>query len=220
MASDGISQSSDRPLMDLVRRQGPISVEDLADHMNVTPTAVRVRLTRLVESGLVERVQESVGRGRPKFLYRASTLAQKKLGQNYADLALILWDEVVKSVDDTKIRRELFTRITDRLAESYSAQMRGEEWSSRLVQLGGLLHERGVETEISSDDNGLTVLKQLSCPYYELAEVDRDICALERRMFEKVVGHGLTLSHCRLDGDRSCDFEPETGHDLNQSLTA
>lgn len=206
--------------MDLIRRQGPISVEDLAEHLSVTPTAIRVRLTRLVESGLVERVQESVGRGRPKFFYRASTLAQKKLGQNYADLALVLWDEVMKSVDDPRIRRELFTRITDRLAESYSAQMRGEEWSSRLVQLSGLLLARGVETEISSDVNGQTVLKQLSCPYYELAEVDRDICSLERRMFEKVVGHGLTLSHCRLDGDRSCDFEPENNQDRNKSLTA
>ena len=26
-------------------------------------------------------------------------------------------------------------------------------------------------------------------------------------MFEKVVGRGLRLSHCRLDGDRSCEFE-------------
>lgn len=215
MSQEGVSQSSDRPLMDLIRRHGPISVEDLAELLAVTPTAIRVRLSRLVESGLVERVQESVGRGRPKFFYRASTLAQKKLGQNYADLALVLWDEVMRTVDDARIRRELFTRITDRLAESYNAQMRGEEWSSRLVQLGGLLHDRGVETEIASDENGQTILKQLSCPYYELAEVDRDICSLERRMFEKVVGHGLTLSQCRLDGDRSCDFQPETKEELN-----
>lgn len=208
MSAEGIAQSSDRPLMDLIRRNGPISVEDLTERMDVTPTAIRVRLNRLVESGLVERVQESVGRGRPKYYYQASTLAQKKLGQNYADLALVLWDEVMRTVDDPKIRRDLFARITDRLAESYSSQVRGEEWSSRLVQLGGLLHERGVEAEVSSGDGGQTVLRQLSCPYFELAEVDRDICALERRMFEKVVGRGLTLSHCRLDGDRSCDFEP------------
>lgn len=208
MSAESLTQSSDRPLMDLIRRIGPISVEDLAMRMDVTPTAVRVRLSRLVESGLVERVQESAGRGRPRYFYQASTLAQKKLGQNYADLALVLWDEVMRTVDDVKIRRDLFARITDRLAESYRSQVRGEEWSSRMVQLGGLLHERGVEAEVSSGDEGQTVLRQLSCPYFELAEVDRDICALERRMFEKVVGHGLTLSHCRLDGDRSCDFEP------------
>ena len=26
-------------------------------------------------------------------------------------------------------------------------------------------------------------------------------------MFEKVLGRGLRLSQCRLDGDRSCDFQ-------------
>jgi hypothetical protein len=26
-------------------------------------------------------------------------------------------------------------------------------------------------------------------------------------MFEKVLGRGLRISQCRLDGDRSCDFQ-------------
>ena len=52
-----------------------------------------------------------------------------------------------------------------------------------------------------------SILRQHSCPYYELAEADRAICALERKMFEKVLGRGLRLSQCRLDGDRSCDFQ-------------
>jgi hypothetical protein len=30
---------------------------------------------------------------------------------------------------------------------------------------------------------------------------------MERKMFEKVLGRGLRLSQCRLDGHRSCDFE-------------
>ena len=53
----------------------------------------------------------------------------------------------------------------------------------------------------------MPVLKQHSCPYYELAEVDRAVCAMERKMFEKVLGRALRLSQCRLDGFRSCDFE-------------
>ena len=33
----------------------------------------------------------------------------------------------------------------------------------------------------------------------ELAELDPSICALERKMFEKVLGRGLRISQCRLD---------------------
>ena len=58
-----MSESSDRALLDLIRREGPLTVAELADRLGVTATAVRNRLARLVESGLVERRAESGGRG-------------------------------------------------------------------------------------------------------------------------------------------------------------
>jgi len=203
-----MSENADRSLLDLIRRYGPLTIAEIAGRLGVTATAVRNRLTRLTGSGLVERRAEHGGRGRPKHTYRASIAAQKLLGQNYADLAVILWDEMMRTVEDRKLRRVLFGRITERLAEVYRAHVTGVEWERRLVELGAILHDRGIETEVTRGDGGsLPVLKQHSCPYYELAEVDRAVCAMERKMFEKVLGRGLRLSQCRLDGHRSCDFE-------------
>jgi predicted ArsR family transcriptional regulator len=205
-----MSETSDRELLDLIRRRGPLTVPEMAGALGVTGTAVRNRLARLLATGLVERRAEHVGRGRPRHRYQASVEAHKKLGQNYADLAVVLWEELMGSVDDRKLRRLLFARITERLAEMYRSHVTGESWEGRLVQLSHVLHDRGVEAEVARDDSiaGLaSFLRQHSCPYYELAEADRAICALERKMFEKILGRGLRLSQCRLDGDRSCDFQ-------------
>ena len=203
-----MTESSDRALLDLIRRHGPLTVAEMAAELRVTPTAIRNRLTRLVGSGMIERRTEHGGRGRPRHTYQASVEAHRKLGQNYADLAVVLWDEMMRTVEDRKLRRLLFSRITERLAELYRSQVTGDEWEGRLVQLGTILHDRGIETEVTRGDVGrMPVLKQHSCPYYELAETDRAVCAMERKMFEKVLGHGLRLSQCRLDGHRSCDFE-------------
>ncbi len=200
--------TSDRPLLDLIRRRGPLTIVEMAAELGVTPTAIRNRLTRLTGSGFVARRTEAGGRGRPKHLYEASAEAHRRLGQNYADLALALWEELMQTVEDRKLRRLLFGRITDRLADLYRTQVRGEAWEDRLVQLGDILHDRGIETEVAHREGSSSpMLRQHSCPYYELAEVDRAICALERKMFEKVLGRGLKLSQCRLDGHRSCDFE-------------
>jgi predicted ArsR family transcriptional regulator len=206
----GMSDSSDRLLLDVIRRHGPLSVAEMVERLDVTATAVRNRLTRLLGAGLVERRAEpgGRGRGRPRHEYQVSVAAHKQLGQNYADLAVILWDEMMRTVEDRKLRRFLFGRITDRLAELYRAQVSGVEWQRRMVQLGSLLHDRGIEAEVTGGGEGLLpVLKQHSCPYYELAETDRAVCAMERKMFEKVLGRSLRLSQCRLDGHRSCDFE-------------
>lgn len=203
-----MNETSDRPLLDLIRRRGPVTVAEMTAALGVTPTAIRNRLTRLVGSGLIEKRTEHGGRGRPRHTYQASTEAHKRLGQNYADLAVVLWDELMQSVEDRKLRRFLFSRITDRLAELYRSQMTDDDWQERLVQLGTILHDRGVETEVTqSDASAMPILRQHSCPYFELAEDDRTICAMERKMFEKVLGRGLRLSQCRLDGHRSCDFE-------------
>jgi predicted ArsR family transcriptional regulator len=203
-----LSESSDRELLDLIRRAGPVTVVEMAERLGVTGTAIRNRLARLLCTGLVERRAEHQGRGRPRHTYQASVLAQKQLGQNYADLAVALWDELMGTIPDRKLRRHLFIRVTERMAEMYRAQVSGDEWEGRLVQLTNLLLDRGVEAEVALDAGvAIPVLRQHSCPYYELAESDRTICALERKMFEKVLGRGLRLSQCRLDGDRFCDFE-------------
>ena len=203
-----MTESSDRELLDLIRRSGPVTVTEMAASLGVTGTAIRNRLARLLGTGLVERRAERGGRGRPRHVYQASVEAQKRLGQNYADLAVVLWEEMMSTVEDRKLRRLLFIRVTERLAEIYRGQVSGQEWEGRLVQLTHLLHDRGVEAEVTRAEGGaIPVLRQHSCPYYELAEADPAICALERKMFEKVLGRGLRLSQCRLDGDRSCDFQ-------------
>jgi predicted ArsR family transcriptional regulator len=202
------AEASDRPLLDLIRRRGPLTVAEMASAVQVTPTAIRNRLTRLVGSGLVERRVEHGGRGRPRHTYQASLETHRRLGQNYAELAVVLWEELMQAVEDRKLRRVLFGRVTDRLAELYRAQVTGEGWEGRLVQLGSILHDRGIEAEVTGGAGGVPpVLRQHSCPYFALAETDRSVCAMERKMFEKVLGRGLRLSQCRLDGHRSCDFE-------------
>ncbi|QDV37838.1 helix-turn-helix transcriptional regulator [Tautonia plasticadhaerens] len=200
-------EGTDRPLLDLIRRRGPLTIAEMASELGVTATAVRNRLSRLCGAGLVGRRAEHGGRGRPKYVYEASPEAHRRLGQNYADLAVVLWGEVMRNVGDRKVRRVLFARITDRLADLYRAEVRGLGWQERLEQLGTLLHGRGIETEVARRGDAMPVLELHSCPYFELAESDRDICSLERKMFEKVLGRSLKLSQCRLDGHRSCDFE-------------
>ena len=120
-----MSESSDRKLLDVIRRCGPLTVVEMGARLGVTGTAVRNRLARLLGTGLVERKVEHQGRGRPRHTYEASVLAQKRLGQNYAELAVALWDELMGTIPDRKLRRHLFIRVTERMADLYRARSAG-----------------------------------------------------------------------------------------------
>ena len=76
-----MNESSDRPLLDLIRRQGPMTVAEMVDALGVTPTAIRNRLTRLVGSGMVERRSESGHRGRPSTLIRPASRPTRSSGR-------------------------------------------------------------------------------------------------------------------------------------------
>jgi predicted ArsR family transcriptional regulator len=48
------------------------------------------------------------------------------------------------------------------------------------------------------------VLTALACPYPELAEQDRGICAVEKLVFSELLGEKVRLTECRLDGASNC----------------
>ena len=76
-----------------------------------------------------------------------------------------------------------------------------------MESLAELFAERQVPFSVDQDRNGLPILTALACPYPDLAEKDRSICALERILFSEVLGNSMQLSQCRLDGQNCCRFE-------------
>ena len=82
--------SSDVTILDLLRKRDALTVADLADAMQVTATAVRQRLNRLMANHYVERYASKAGRGRPSHYYTLTDAGRRKTGANFADLAIVL----------------------------------------------------------------------------------------------------------------------------------
>ena len=199
-------RSSDTALLELLRTQGGLGIGDLASRMGVTATAVRQRLERLMQAGLVARaVLPAKFRGRPSHLYSLTDAGLKTAGDNFRDLALVLWSEI-RSVDDPAVRRGLVSRIGSALAGLYQRQVTGETPRERLESAARILREREISCTVEPAGDGQAVLTSHACPYPELAERDRGICAAERVMLEQLVGDSVRLSECRLDGSPCCRF--------------
>src|SRR5947208_360710 len=87
-------ESSDAALIDLLRKHGPLSVAQLKAAMQVTATAIRQRLVRLLKHGDIERHAERISRGRPLHRYGLTEKGRRRAGANFADLAAALWQEI------------------------------------------------------------------------------------------------------------------------------
>ena len=198
---------SDRSIVDYLRRHERASISELVEFAGVTATAVRQRVNRLMEQGLVVRQAESAGRGRPRHHYSLSPEGSRSGGDNYEDLAQVLWSEI-RAVRDPDIRHGLLKRIVGRLGEVYRSQLQGSNLQDRMKSLVAMMAQRNIPFEVQQQsDDQLPVLTALACPYPELAEQDRGICSMEKMLFSEILGESVKLSACRLDGDNCCTFE-------------
>ena len=200
------ARQSDEAVIDLLRVDTAMSVSDLAGALGVTATAIRQRLDRLMRNGLVERHAVSGRRGRPSHAYSLTPQGRRVGGDNFRDLAFVLWREI-RGIKDPSVRRGLLGRIGSGLAEIDRAAVVGDTPAERLGGVADVLRRRQIACGVEQDgDGGLPVLTTYSCPYPDLAEADRGICAAEQSMIEELVGSTVRLSECRLDGGSCCRF--------------
>jgi DeoR family transcriptional regulator, suf operon transcriptional repressor len=199
------SPHSDNDLLELLRIAGPLGVSELADAMEVTATAIRQRLVRLTANMMIQREVVRAGRGRPKHRYSLSEKGARVAGSNYTDLALALWQEL-NSITDEELRRQLLRRIARSLASNYAEQVQGSSPAERIRSLGKLLSEQRIPVSVDESTQQPTLTAH-ACPYPNLAEQDRSVCAMEKMLFSELVGGDVEITECRLDGGTGCRFQ-------------
>lgn len=194
----------DRDFLSRLHRLGGGTIHEICADHGVTATAVRQRLIRLEAAGLIERTTVRAGRGRPHYVYKPTDDGLRELGENYAGLALILW-QAIRQIDDPQVRDAVLSNVRDEMVRRYGRSVEGDTAGQRMRELGTRLTEDGFDVEV--DTSGLMpILRENNCPYLDLANADPDICRLEQEVFGLVLGESVELSQCSRDGSNCCEF--------------
>ncbi|MEM9586269.1 MAG: MarR family transcriptional regulator [Planctomycetota bacterium] len=225
-------RSVDRELLKALRGGEWMDVSDLKLALGVTATAVRQRIDRLMDLGLIDREKSpGGGRGRPTFCYRLSVAGHHHCGANPIELADAMWAAIL-GCQDAEVRETLIGEVAKRLGQRYALQLEqqsdnsenSDEPSSNLFGLAALLKQKDFDLRVSGTSD-LPVLDIGSCPYPTLADAsdDREMCRLEEQMLSEALGQPVKLSSCQLDGHECCQFrtsEQEVAPETSASLPA
>jgi len=198
-------EPGDRQFLQRLHETGGGTVQEICSDLGVTATAVRQRLVRLQALEMIARELVRAGRGRPHHVYRVTQAGLCELGDNYAELAQILWREMNK-IEEPSVRARVVSRIEDALVEQFGKVSSQAPLSDRMRQMTSALRERGFQVEMDKSGQ-LPILRENSCPYYELASEDPAICELEQAVFRRVLGADVKLTQCCLDGHHCCEFQ-------------
>ena len=208
--------TADTDLLNLLANSGPLTISDIGRHFSVTRTAVHERLLRLMAEGLVDRELLRGGRGRPSYRYLLSLKARKLAGNNFADLAAVLWQAVL-GINDARRRQRVIRKIAGALKALYADAICGTTLKTRMESLCQVLQERQVRCDVDTH-GGVPTFILRDCPYLDLAEVDCTVCEMETTLFSQLLGDEVVLSQCRLDGHACCQFGPKRKRTTRKDL--
>ena len=192
-------------IIKLIQRHGALGIKDLRQVLGLSDTAVRQQLNHLMAEGFVTlAAAERAGVGRPQQLYQLTERARDLFACYCEDLALNLYEELLAD-QGADVVRVLLSRVGDRLAASYQAQVKGQALTERVRSFSQALDQKGILADIDQVDD-VIMLHAYTCPYHEIAVAHRQVCEMEQDMMAQVLRADVKLTNCMMDGYKGCSF--------------
>jgi predicted ArsR family transcriptional regulator len=185
----------------------PHSVTDLIQATGVTRTAVTEQLHELVTAGFVEQSAERLpGRGRPRYLYKATNDALVLLFSSNQRLVVPAIWKAIDEIGGGELKSKVLKKVSRTLAEHYNKKIIAKKPEDRLRQLMTIFIEEGGILEALEEDGRLVVYKR-SCPFISMIDDNRTLCTIDLDMMSQVVGRLVLRTACRHEGDHCCKIE-------------
>lgn len=196
-----------RAVVEMIKRNGGQTVEQLAEYLGVSPSAIRQHLQYLIGEGLVD-FRESLphGRGRPKRLYELTEVGEELFPRHSGSIALRLLAELAESNPDIVI-----PAVRGRLREDacrYVQEFAQKSGRAATVQdLAGVFEDMAYGASIEDCGPDRALLTFAHCPVLDLARVTPELCDVElENMHTMLDGCAIRRVRHRLRGDAECSF--------------
>ena len=194
-----------RDILSLIKRRGPMTVQELSRTLEITPMGVRQHLAILERDGYVQSNGTRRGQGRPSRLYGITHEGDKLFPRTYDQLAHALLDDLQALAGSDKVDA-LFEHRRIRLLEQYRARMGGRDFPEKVAILAQARDEEGYLAEYTQLDRNRFVLIEHNCPIRTVAESHRQICRCEMALFAEALGADVARTDHILSGAPLCRY--------------
>ena len=202
---NNVPESTHEAILFHLKTQGKMAVADLCRVLGITSMAVRRHLGALQQEGLVESEMVRKSRGRPTYQYRLSEKAKNLFPSGFQNLASELLEMVYEEGGHKRVM-EFLSHRNERAAERLKARMANKDLAHRVAEVAKIFSEDGYMTEWEKLPDGNFIIYQRNCALHDLANQYRQICVLEPRLIETLLGAKVTRQQYMLKNDPVCGY--------------
>jgi predicted ArsR family transcriptional regulator len=182
-----------------------MTVAELCEVLGVTAMAVRRHLAGLQKDGLVDcRLVRQV-RGRPTYHYRLTDKAEAMFPSGLGTMAYDLLDAVFETKGHKGVM-ELLSMRNEFLAKKHLPRLEKMSMEERVKAVVQLFSESGFMSEWQRLPDGNYFIYQQHCAIHHLATQYRQLCVLEPKLMETLLGTKVTREKFMLKDDPICGY--------------
>jgi predicted ArsR family transcriptional regulator len=197
---EGLGRTQQDLLNALLHHAGGMSIDELAEHLAVTRTAIRQHLAALERDGLVLRGATRPTGRRPEQLYRLTDHAKEQFPRQYQMLASVLIDEVADLIGPEALAA-LMRSLGQKLARDREQHVVDE---STIVQH---MNQAGYEAEVFFRSSGEQEIIAHNCVFHRLAAAHPVVCELDLALIGALGGGEVEHRECMVRGGHVCRFK-------------
>jgi predicted ArsR family transcriptional regulator len=198
-----MKSTKDRILQTLLRRPR-ITVNELAEAVDINPISVRHHLTNLQMEGLIQAEEVRHGVGRPRLVYSLTQDGMERFPTKYLRLTTRLLAQMKETMPGPMVSK-LFNQIAEDLASEYASQIQGLSMEERLEFVKELLAQEGFTVEWEKKGTEYQI-HEISCPYYQIGVAHPEVCTVDQTLISKMLALPANKVRCILDGGAYCTY--------------
>ncbi len=189
-------------ILQLLKRRGKATVDELARALGMTLMGVRLHLVVVERDGYVRRSTVRQKPGRPALVYSLTPKAEEVFPKRYDLLAQKLL-EALGQAEHLPDPRAITESAARKMAIPLAGRITGTSLDQRVEEAGAILDEIGAFASVERVEGG-HLIHQHNCLFYCVAQRNREVCSIDETILKEMLGVEVRQTECLLDGAGRC----------------
>lgn len=203
--SDVADTTQQALLRALLRNKDGLTVQALAETLEVSRNAVRQHLTSLERDGLVAKGRTQPSGGRPEQLYVLTAAGGEQFPRQYSWFSELLLQMLQAESGDTSLDEKL-AGMGRTVAAALAQRVAGAAGSAeRIASIAGVMRELGYDATARTED-GRPVIEAYNCVFHKLAAKCPEVCSFDLALLGAASGSDVEHRTCMVRGGDACRF--------------
>ncbi len=175
-------------ILNYLKKRGQVTVDELAEVLDLTTVTVRHHLDILRREEMVAEpvILHRASPGRPQYAYTLTAKAASQFPNNYGELAAKIIEEI-KANTGSRAINVIFEGVADRITAEAPRPSPGELLTDRLSRAVEFLNRRGYTARWELTDEGYLFHTEC-CPYERLAPDHPELCQMDIALVGNLLG--------------------------------